>query len=87
MTNLETTLGMIKDVSSDALGSLHHGLETLSETVSETVSDRFGHAPPPAHKGRWLGLAVLVVGAVVAFLILRSRRSAPVQSEAERAIA
>jgi len=81
---LEATLDALADVSSDVVGSLHHGLGVLSETVGDRVGHLFGEEPPPSHKGRWVSL-LLVVGVVVAVLVvLRARQSATPEVDVER---
>ena len=71
MTNqLEATLGVLKDVSADAVGTLHHGWEVLGETVTEGVDLLpLGHQPPPSHKGRWATL-LLAAGAIIVVLLV-----------------
>jgi hypothetical protein len=84
MTNqLEATLGVLKDVSADAVGSVHHGFEVLGEQVSDTVGHVFGQDPPPSHKGRWAGVALCVGAVILVMVILRRRRTAPVNTQAE----
>ena len=85
MTNqLEATLGVLKDVSADAVGTLQHGWEVLGETVTEGVDRALGHEPPPSHKGRWATLLLAAGAIIVVLLVLRSRRSSPSDFEGDR---
>ena len=81
---LEATLGALKDVSVDAVGAVHHGLEALGETLTDGVGQVFGHEPPPSHKRRWAGIVVAVGAVILVLVILRNRRMAAAETEADR---